>query len=263
MLNASDNASIQCRTAFISDVHLGYRACNAEHLLDFLNSLDCEHLYLVGDIVDIESMRRRFYWPKTHELALRKILDMARRGTRVVYVPGNHDVLLRDYVGSRYGNVRIINEALHVRADGRRLLVLHGDRFDNTVSQSRAVVALGSLAYGVLLGTSNVVFRLRYRLGLRHWSLATSVKSRLRSALDYVERFERAAASEARWRGVDGIVCGHIHRPKLEEMRDVLYANCGDWVESCTALIEHHDGALELLHWPGALAAPSLEAAAA
>lgn len=235
------------RTLWLSDVHLGYPGARAEALLDFIRSMRCETLYLVGDIIDFWALKKRRHWPQAHNDVVRSILGKAKHGTRVVYVPGNHDAVVREYVGLALGQVEIHERILHETVDGRRLLVLHGDQFDAAVRHSRLAAMLGSAAYDSLLWTSRTVDRLRDALGRPHWSLASAVKSRVARARAYIQRFERAAMREARQQGVDGVVCGHIHRPALRVVDRHLYMNCGDWVEHCTALVEHRDGRLELL----------------
>ncbi len=237
------------RAVWISDVHLGFKGCRADYLLDFLKSTESDYLYLVGDIVDLWNMKKGLYWPQAHNDVIRTILGKAKHGTKVIYVPGNHDELLRDYDGMEFGNVRIQREAMHETADGRRLLILHGDQFDGVVKCSRLMAALGCHAYDLLLFTNRMVNHVRRHFGFPYWSLAAYLKTRMKNALNYIRRFEEAVAIEAHRRGVDGMVCGHIHRAEMTEIDGVLYCNDGDWVESCTALVERHDGALHLVHW--------------
>jgi UDP-2,3-diacylglucosamine pyrophosphatase LpxH len=240
---------IHVRSAFISDIHLGSRECRADLVLDFLRHVQMEQLFLVGDIVDIWSMRRSFYWPQIHNDVLRTILGKTKHGTRVIYVPGNHDEQLRELCGSSFGNLEIHRDYVHTTLRGMELLVMHGDEFDAAVKCSRWLAALGSGLYDVTLGANRVVNALRRRLGYPYWSLAGYLKSRVGNAVKYVHEFERAAAQAARRRGVDGIVCGHIHRPEIVELEGLLYCNDGDWVDSCSALIEDRSGELELWHW--------------
>jgi UDP-2,3-diacylglucosamine pyrophosphatase LpxH len=237
------------RTVWISDVHLGFRGCSADHLLDFLHSVHCEHLYLVGDIIDIWEMRKRLFWPQAHNNVVRTILGKAKHGTNVVYVPGNHDEVLRDFYDMTFGNVQIVEEAIHVNADGRRLLVTHGDKFDSVVRCSRAMAMLGTRLYDYLLKANYYVHAVRRRLDLPYWSLAGFLKHKVKNAVQFISNFEQAVAYETARLGVDGVVCGHIHRPEITRLNNVIYCNCGDWVESCSALVEHHDGSLELIRW--------------
>lgn len=237
------------RTVWISDIHLGFRGCSADHLLNFLHSIDCEFLYLVGDIIDLWEMKKRMYWPQSHNNVVRTILGKAKRGTKVVYVPGNHDELLRDFRDLTFGNVHITEDAIHTNADGSRLLVTHGDKFDSVVRCSRALAILGTRLYDWLLKANYVVHGVRRRLNLPYWSLAGFLKHKVKNAVQFISNFEQVVAYEAARLGVDGIVCGHIHRPEITKLNNVIYCNCGDWVESCSALVEHHDGSLELLRW--------------
>jgi UDP-2,3-diacylglucosamine pyrophosphatase LpxH len=234
------------RSVFISDIHLGTKECQAGELLDFLRRVETETLYLVGDVVDLWSMRRRVYWPAAHHEVLRAILDKARAGTRVIYVPGNHDDLARSLFGSLLAGIEVHPDFVHETARGRRLLVVHGDEFDGAVRFSPALRFAGSALYAIVLAAAHVVTSVRRFAGLPHWSLATWLKSRVGTACEYVERFEQAAAAEARARGLDGVVCGHIHRPNLADIDGVLYCNDGDWVEHCTALVEERSGELRL-----------------
>jgi UDP-2,3-diacylglucosamine pyrophosphatase LpxH len=238
------------RTVWISDIHLGFRGCSADRLLHFLHSFECDFLYLVGDIIDVLEMKRRLFWPQSHNDVLRTILGKARRGTQVIYVPGNHDELFRDYCGTVFGNIRVAREAIHTKADGQRFLVVHGDKFDSVVRCSKAMELLGSRLYHWLLQANIAVHWVRRKLGLSYWSLAAFLKNKVKKAVQYISNFEASVAFEAGRLGVDGVVCGHIHRAEITKINNVVYCNCGDWVESCTALIEHHDGRLELFAWP-------------
>ena len=244
---------LRYRSIFISDIHLGFRGCQADYLLDFLRSTDSRRLYLVGDIVDLWAMQGGVYWPETHNAIVREVLDKARQGTEVIYVPGNHDELLRGHLGADFGNVAVRDEVVHTTASGQRFLVLHGDRFDSVVQSGLWLAKLGSRAYDHLLALNGLVSRVRRFFGLRYWSLAGYLKQRVKNAVNYLGNFEEAVAMEAARRKVDGMICGHIHHAEVRQIGGVLYANCGDWVESCTALVEHHDGRLELMRWTDAL----------
>jgi len=245
---------LRYRAVWVSDVHLGVRGCSADYLLSFLRSVECQYLYLVGDIIDIWSMRRKPFWPQDHNNVLRTILGKAKHGTQVVYVPGNHDELLRDYEGMTFGNVRIQSRVVHTNVDGRRFLILHGDQFDAVVRSSRAASLIGSHFYDWLLKLNHVVNFFRRKLGFPYWSLAAYIKHRVRNARQYINNFEEVVSFEAARLGMDGVVCGHIHRAEITELHDIVYCNCGDWVESCTALVEHQDGTLEILHWADSVA---------
>jgi len=253
---------LKVRTVWISDVHLGFRGCSAELLLDFLHTVECETLYLVGDIVDVWNMKRGLYWPQAHNNVVRSLLGKAKHDTRVVFVPGNHDEVFRDFEDMEFGNIVIRREVEHELSDGRRLLVLHGDDFDRVVQCSPWLARLGSHAYDVLLYCNRWINWGRRRLGLGYWSLAGYLKHRVKNAVNYISNFEEAVAHEARSRGLDGVVCGHIHHAEIRDIGTIRYHNCGDWVESHTALVERHDGSVELLHWRDYLSEVSSEAAA-
>ena len=237
------------RTVWISDVHLGTPGCNAELLLDFLKSTECETLYLVGDIIDGWQLRKGWYWPTRHNDVVRCILKKAKHGTRVVYVPGNHDEALRDFTGLNFGGVEVVDDIIHRTADGRDLLVIHGDQFDGVVLYARWLAFLGDHAYTLLLKLNQVVNAVRKLLGLPYWSLSSHLKKKVKNAVQYVCSFEAAVAHAASERGADGVVCGHIHTAEIRQIGDVTYYNDGDWVESCTALVEHFDGRIEILDW--------------
>jgi UDP-2,3-diacylglucosamine pyrophosphatase LpxH len=237
------------RSIFVSDIHLGFRGCQAALLLNFLQATRCKELYLVGDIIDLWQMRRGVYWPEAHNAVVRAVLELARNGTRIIFCPGNHDELIRAHLDADFGNIQVRDEIIHETADGRRFLVLHGDRFDSVVQCGPWLARIGASAYGTLLAFNGLFNRVRRRLGLRYWSLAGYLKHRVKNAVNYIGNFEQVVAAEARRRGVDGIICGHIHHAEVRPLDGVLYCNCGDWVESCTALVEHHDGRLEVLRW--------------
>jgi UDP-2,3-diacylglucosamine pyrophosphatase LpxH len=242
-------STLRLRSVFISDVHLGFKGCRAEFLLDFLRRVECEQIYLVGDIIDLWSLQRAFYWPQAHNDVIRTILGKAKHGTRVVYVPGNHDRAFRDHDGLTLGNVEICLDVIHETADGRRFLVLHGDEFDSIVRASPLLESVGNHAYAAALRLNRYVNAIRQRLGYRYWSLAAFLKHKVKNAVKYIANFERALAVEARRRGVDGVICGHIHRAEITEIDGILYCNDGDWVESCTTLVEDFAGRLSLLRW--------------
>ena len=237
------------RTIWISDIHLGTPGCNAELLMDFLKSIECETLYLVGDIIDAWRLRKGWYWPPRHNDVVRRILKMAKHGTHVVYVPGNHDEVLRDYTGLAFGDVTVVSEAIHETADGRRLLVLHGDQFDSIVLYAKWLAFLGDSAYEFLLKANRVVNFFRRRFGLPYWSLAAHMKKRVKNAVSFISKFEEVVARAAAERHVEGVVCGHIHSAEIRQFGDITYYNDGDWVESCTALVEYQDGRLEIIDW--------------
>jgi UDP-2,3-diacylglucosamine pyrophosphatase LpxH len=237
------------RTIWISDIHLGTKGCNAELLLDFLHSVECETLYLVGDIIDGWRLKKGWYWPDSHNEVVRRILKIAHKGTRVVFIVGNHDEMLRDYAGFSFGGITLALEAIHETADGKRLLITHGDAFDGVVLYARWLAFLGDQAYTLMLRANVWLNAIRKRLGMPYWSLSSYLKKRVKNAVQYVCAFEDAVAREATERGVDGVVCGHIHCAEIRQIGDVTYYNDGDWVESCTALVEAADGSMSILDW--------------
>jgi UDP-2,3-diacylglucosamine pyrophosphatase LpxH len=241
--------SLRYRAIWISDTHLGTRSCRAGYLLDFLRHTDSHFLYLVGDIIDFWSLRNGWYWPALHNQVIQAVMDKAARGTRVVFVPGNHDEVFRDHIGRVFGGVRVEFDVIHTTADGRRLLVLHGDEFDSIVKHSAWLAHIGSWIYDALLYANRWVNLVRRRLGFPYWSLAAYAKQKTKSAVNFISSFEHALVHEARRRAVDGVVCGHIHKAEIREFDGILYCNDGDWVESCTALVERANGALAIIHW--------------
>jgi len=245
----SDLAIQNYRAVFISDIHLGTRGCQAELLLDFIRHIECETLYLVGDIVDGWKLRSGWYWPQAHNDVVQKVLRMARKGIKVMYLPGNHDEGARDFIGVHFGGVIVARDAIHETADGRRFLVLHGDQFDGVVQHARWLAFLGDYAYRALIRLNTWFNHARRHLGFGYWSLSAFLKTKVKNALQFVENFEEAVADEARRRGVDGVICGHIHKAEMRDIDGITYVNDGDWVESCTALVEHMDGRLEILEW--------------
>jgi UDP-2,3-diacylglucosamine pyrophosphatase LpxH len=255
-------ATLRVRTVWISDLHLGTPGCQAAALLDFLRTTECQTLYLVGDIIDGWQLRRSWYWPQAHNDVVQKILRKARKGTRVVFVPGNHDEFARRYVSHNFGGVDVLEECIHVTADGRRLWITHGDLFDGVVQCARWLAHAGDLAYEFTLKVNRWFNRARARLGLPYWSLSRYLKHKVKRAVSYINDFEIAVAREARRRGAHGVVCGHIHHAEIREIDGVLYCNDGDWVESLTALVEHHDGRLEIVDRGWQLAPRALAATA-
>ena len=245
----TNKTPIKVRSVWISDVHLGFHGCQAEALLHFLHSVETDYLFLVGDIVDFWSIKKTPYWPQQHTNVVRSILGKAKHGTKVIYVPGNHDEALRDCVGHVFGNVEIHQDYVHTTTDGRKLLVMHGDEFDMIVKHSRWLAKLGNVAYDALLDLSHYLNGLRKFFGYSYWSLSAYLKLKVKNAVSYISSFEDALAHLAKERGVDGVVCGHIHHAELREINSVLYCNDGDWVESCSTLLEHPDGSLELVFW--------------
>ena len=234
------------RAVFISDLHLGTPGCQARALLDFLRHHPSEYLYLVGDIVDGWQLRRRWFWPQAHNDVVQKLLRRARKGCRVVFVPGNHDEFARAFVGHSFGGIEVRQDAVHTTADGRKLWVTHGDHFDGVIQCAKWLAYLGDNLYEFTLKINRHLNTFRARMGLPYWSLSAYLKGKVKTALNYVTDFEVAVAAEARRRGHDGVVCGHIHHAEIRPVGGVEYMNCGDWVESCSALIEHLDGSIQL-----------------
>ena len=260
----SETPTHRYRSIFISDIHLGTRGCKADFLLDFLRDTESDHLYLVGDIVDGWRLKRGWYWPQAHNDVVQKLLRKARKGTRVVFIPGNHDEFVRDYTDLEFGMVKVLPEAVHVTADGRRFLVTHGDEFDGVVLYAKWLALLGDWAYGVALTLNHWFNVVRRKLGLPYWSLSKFLKHKVKNAVSFIARYEQQMAAEARRRSLHGVICGHIHHAEIRDIDGITYCNDGDWVESCTALVEHSDGRLEILDWtrqaampPAFLAAPS------
>ncbi len=237
------------RALFISDVHLGTRGCQADLLLDFLKYNDADVIYLVGDIVDGWRLKSSWYWPQKHNDVVQKLLRKGRKGARIVYLPGNHDEFLRDYYGTHFGDIEVVETAIHKAADGKRYLVIHGDVFDVVVRHARWLAFLGDGAYTAALGINTYVNLIRRKLGLTYWSLSQWAKLKVKNAVNFIGKFEEAVAEEARRREVDGVICGHIHHAAIHDRFGVRYVNCGDWVESCTAIAEHDDGRMEILNW--------------
>ncbi|MEZ5976860.1 MAG: UDP-2,3-diacylglucosamine diphosphatase [Planctomycetota bacterium] len=251
------------RTIWISDLHLGTRGCKAELLIDFLKRHDFETLYLVGDVVDGWRLRRSPYWNAAQSRVVQHLLKRARKDGNVVLVPGNHDEALRDYVGYDFGGISLVKEAEHTTVDGKRLWVVHGDQFDGVMHGHKWLAILGDHAYQFALRVNHVYNWWRKVRGKPYWSLSQYLKNKVKNAVDFIFEFEQQLAHHAKKRGFDGVVCGHIHRAEIREIDGILYANDGDWVESCTALVEHDDGRLEILDWPSICAARAADEAQA
>jgi UDP-2,3-diacylglucosamine pyrophosphatase LpxH len=237
------------RTLFLSDVHLGIRGCQAELLLDFLKHNDAPTIYLIGDMIDGWRLKSGWYWPQLHNDVVQKLLRKVRKGARMIYVPGNHDEFARDYVGFIFGGVEIADHAYHVTADKKRLLIIHGDQFDIVVQNARWVAFLGDWAYTLALWSNLWLNKIRRALGFPYWSLSAWAKLKVKNAVNFIGAFEGALAEAARRHHADGVVCGHIHHAVIRDIGGILYVNAGDFVESCTAVAEHHDGRLEILRW--------------
>lgn len=240
---------LKFRSIWISDIHLGTSGCQADYLLDFLKHTESEYLYLVGDIIDGWALKRSWFWRQAHNDVIQKLLRKARRGVKITYIPGNHDEAARQFLGLMFGEIRIENELVHTTADGRRFLVLHGDRFDGVVQCAKWLAIVGDRLYELTLLLNRIFNRARGRLGLGYWSLSQFLKHKVKSAVNFVSRFEEAVAAEARAMNLDGVICGHIHKAEMRDVDGVLYCNDGDWVESLTALVELENGELQILHW--------------
>jgi UDP-2,3-diacylglucosamine pyrophosphatase LpxH len=237
------------RTLFLSDIHLGTRGCQAELLLDFLRHHDAEMIYLVGDVVDGWRLKRAWYWPQSHNDVVQKILRKGRKGSRIVYLPGNHDEFMRDYLGSQFGVVEVVDQILHETADGRRFLIIHGDQFDVVVRHAKWLAYLGDGAYTLALNANTVLNLVRRRLGFHYWSLSAWAKLKVKNAVSFIGAFEQALTGEAQRQGADGVICGHIHHATIHDRFGLTYVNTGDWVESCTAVAEDHDGRFQIIAW--------------
>jgi UDP-2,3-diacylglucosamine pyrophosphatase LpxH len=255
--------AVRVRTLFLSDLHLGTKGCQAGLLLDFLKTYDADIIYLVGDVIDGWRLKSGWYWPQTHNDVVQKLLRKVRKGARLVYVPGNHDEFLRDYIGSSFGGIELADRVVHEAADGKRYLVIHGDQFDMVVRHARWLALLGDGAYTLALFINTYLNAVRRRLGLTYWSLSAWAKLKVKNAVNFISRFEELLSAEAKRSDADGVICGHIHHAALHDLFDVRYVNTGDWVESCTAVVEHYDGTLELIRWADAIRRRAAEASAA
>jgi len=247
--NISPQNPLKLRTIWLSDIHLGNSGCQVDFLLHFLRSTETRYLFLVGDIIDMWSMERHLYWPQKHNDAIRTFLGKPKHDSQLVFIPGNHDEKLREYCGLKLGNISIQKHAIHTLANGKRILIMHGDEFDSVIGASRFLGKLGSFAYDVLLQLNMVLNWFRRRLGKGYWSLSAFLKLKVKNAVQYISNFEEAVTYQAQRHNVDAVVCGHIHHPEIAPLNGILYCNCGDWVESCSALVESEDGTLSILVW--------------
>ena len=250
-----DNAK-HFRTIWISDVHLGTRGCQASYLLDFLRTHESETLYLVGDILDGWHLRKGWYWPQTHNDVVQKILRKGRKGTRVIFIPGNHDESVRQFIGLEFGEIEVREDAIHTLANGKRFWITHGDLFDGVMQHARWLAYVGDNAYSLILYLNRWFNAIRVRLGLPYWSLSQYLKHQVKNAVNFISAFEHVMTEEARRRHCDGVVCGHIHKAEIRDINGILYCNDGDWVESLTALVEDFDGNLQIVHWNSRVEAP-------
>lgn len=242
-----DLAMQRVRTVFISDVHLGCKYGNASAFLDFINSVQPEQLYIVGDFIDGWRLKRRWHWNDTYSFILRRFVELLKAGTVIKYTPGNHDEFLRDFIYS-LGSVEIADEFVHITADNRRLLVMHGDQFDTVVRNCRWLSMIGDVGYNLLLLLNKGLNLVRRHMGFGYWSLSAAIKRKVKQATNFISSFESVITRYAATKGCVGVVCGHIHTPAISEVKGIRYYNTGDWVESCTGLVEDYDGNLDLVY---------------
>ena len=238
------------KAIWISDIHLGTSGCQANYLLDFLKHNEADKFYLVGDIIDGWRLKKSFYWPQSHNDVVQKLLRKARKGSEVIYVPGNHDESARQFFGLSFGDVKVVEEVIHTTVDGRRLWVTHGDQFDGVMQYAKWLAYLGDSAYTIILVINRWFNNIRIKLGFQYWSLSQFLKHKVKNAVSFIADFEAIMAREARKRKCDGVVCGHIHKAEIRDIDGLLYCNDGDWVESLTALVETFEGELKIIHWP-------------
>jgi UDP-2,3-diacylglucosamine pyrophosphatase LpxH len=246
---ALQSDTISVRTLFLSDIHLGTTGCQTAFLLEFLKRYEADTVYLVGDIIDGWRLRKGWYWPQGHNDVVQKLLRKVRKGAKLIYIPGNHDEFLREYAGGTFGGIEIHEHFVHHGADGARYLVIHGDVFDVVVVHARWLAYLGDWAYEAALKFGQAVSFVRRRMGLPYWSLSAWAKHRVKTAVNFIGSFENCLAEEARRTGANGVICGHIHHAAERQIGDIRYLNTGDWVESCTALVEHADGRMEIIYF--------------
>jgi UDP-2,3-diacylglucosamine pyrophosphatase LpxH len=250
MLDRVSSSPRRVRTLFLSDIHLGTRGCQADKLLDLLRCYEADTIYLVGDIVDGWQLKSSWYWPQLHNDVVQKLLRQARKGVRLFYIPGNHDEFLRDYYGTHFGGIEVLEDTIHVAADGKRYLLVHGDLFDVIIRHARWLALLGSNAYDLAIWVNTYFNKIRRIFGLPYWSLSKWAKLKVKNAITFIGEYERTLAAEARRRGaLDGVICGHIHHAVIRDDLGLRYINCGDWVESCTAVVEDFNGRFEIVRW--------------
>ena len=252
-----DSSAHRYRTIWLSDIHLGSSGCQAPYLLDFLRHNDSEYLYLVGDIIDGWQLKKGWYWPQAHNDVVQKILRKARKGTQVVYIPGNHDEGARQFCDLAFGDIQVRGEAFHTTLAGKRLWIVHGDLFDGVIQHAKWLAYLGDTLYTLILVLNRWFNRIRSRLGFQYWSLSQYLKHQVKNAVNFISQFETVMTDEARRRGCDGVVCGHIHKAEIRDIDGVLYCNDGDWVESLSALVETMEGELKIVYWTVMRTAPT------
>jgi UDP-2,3-diacylglucosamine pyrophosphatase LpxH len=237
------------RTVFISDIHLGTKMSQADQLLEFMKTFECEKIYLVGDIVDCWAMSKKNIWSQFHNDVIQKLLRRARKGTEVVYIPGNHDDVMRNYCDNEFGHIIMVREAIHVGVDNRLYLVTHGDQFDVVIRNAEWLSHLGSWAYDFSIDMSLFINKIRTVFGMKYWSLSAYLKSRVKESVNFIGNYEETLCNYVRGKNLDGIICGHIHHANIRDIGGIRYMNCGDWVESCSALVENYDGTFEIVKW--------------
>jgi UDP-2,3-diacylglucosamine pyrophosphatase LpxH len=237
------------RSVFISDIHLGTKMSQADKLLDFLKTFECEKIYLVGDIIDCWAMSKKKVWSQYHSDVVQKLLRKARKGTEIVYIPGNHDDLMREYCDAEFGNIMLVSDCIHIGVDGKLYLITHGDQFDIVMQNAKWLAHLGSWAYDVSIDIGRWVNKVRTWLNLPQWSLSSYLKHSVKESVKFIGNYEKTLSSYVKSKNLNGIICGHIHHANIRDIDGITYMNCGDWVESCTALVEHHDGTFEIIKW--------------
>ena len=250
MAKEKQTPTLKCRTAWLSDIHLGYQGCKTEFLLDFLDKVECDYLYLVGDILDVQHMQEKgFYWPDSHNDVVEALFKKTKNNTKVFYIPGNHDEIFRQYDGLTFHNVEIHNRCIHQTIDGRRLLMMHGDEFDSVLNHHPIIRSLGDISNDFILFINRSLHKLHHTVGLPYFSYSGLIKRKIKHLIQHTSTIQKAVVEEAKKSAVDGIVCGHQHQAQIKNMNGILYCNDGDWVENCTTMVEHEDGTLELLRW--------------
>jgi UDP-2,3-diacylglucosamine pyrophosphatase LpxH len=237
------------KTVFISDIHLGTRMSQANQLLEFMKTFECEKIYLVGDIIDCWSMSKKTIWTQFHNDVIQKLLRRARKGTEIIYIPGNHDDVMRNYCDNEFGHVIIVKDTVHIGVDGKFYFVTHGDQFDIVMRNAKWLAHFGSWAYDISIQMSGIVNKIRTIFGLPYWSLSAYLKNTVKESVNFIGDYEETLTNYVKGKGLNGIICGHIHHANIRNIDGIEYMNCGDWVESCTALVEHYDGKFEIIYW--------------
>jgi len=240
---------IKYRSVFLSDIHLGTKMCQANHLLDFIKSFESEKIYLIGDIIDCWAMNSKKYWPQEHNDVIQKLLRKSRKGTTIIYVPGNHDELMRSYCNAELGNIFLLTQTIHYGIDNKKYLITHGDQFDIVIKNAKWISHIGSWAYDVTIVVNYFINKINHFFGFKNWSLSLFLKHKVKEAVNFIGNYEKTLSNYVKSKNMNGIICGHIHHANISKIDDIVYMNCGDWVESCTALVEHLDGKFEIIKW--------------